>query len=89
MTKYAILVIETGEYIYRYKNSNTYRSTEELCYSKSGMVPEIYTFNSKKAAELILSDIGKFAFVIIHDKKIFTAENLELFEVVEVHDETV
>lgn len=29
MTKYAILIIETGEYLYRYTGSYTYRSKEE------------------------------------------------------------
>lgn len=50
---------------------------------------EIYKFNSKLEAERVLThSCGKFDFVVIRGLKVFTATNLELFEIVEMPDET-
>lgn len=82
--KYAILIIETGEYIYSLSGlpTFTFRSTEEV--PKYGGY-SIMLFNSKESAlNKLLNEKKDNAWVLICGKSVSTKDNIELFEIVEM-----
>ena len=81
--KYAILVIETGEYLYGLEGNPRYtlRSTEEF----HGNNYHIMLFNSKdEALDKLLKGEKNNAWVRICNEQVSTIDNIELFEVVEM-----
>lgn len=85
MTKYAILLIETGEYLYSVDGDSeaNLRSTEE-----QGSIPndrfKPVIFNSKEKAYRRL--VYDNQFIILNNEKIITSKNLNLFEIVEIEE---
>ncbi len=83
--KYAILVIETGEYLYSFSGmSNTLlRSKQESQHPGC----KVAKFFFKKEAEDKLKTVGEC--IVFNNETLQTNKNLYMFEIIEINDETI